>query len=62
MKEKKQLCEPPGGNTMNKMDKTMAQVYYHRYIHMNGNCLSILTDLQYRRLKIRFFVKHIYDC
>ena len=27
---------------------------------MNGNCLSILTDLQYRRLKIRFFVKHIY--
>ena len=59
---KKRLAEPPGEHTMTKWTKAMAQLHYRQYIHLTGNCLSIPTDLQYRRLKIQFFVKHIYDC
>ena len=62
MKEKKAARRAAGWTYDDKMDKTMAQLHYHQYSHINGNCLSIPTDLQYRRLKIRFFVKHIYDC
>lgn len=62
MKEKKAALRAAEWKYDDKMDKTMAQLHYRRYIHLTGNSLSILNDLQYRCLKIRFFIKHIYDC
>ena len=46
MKEKKAALLAAGWTYDDKMDKTMAQLHYHQYSHMNGNCLSIPTDLQ----------------
>lgn len=46
MKEKKAALRAAEWKYDDKMDKTMAQLHYHQYSHINGNCLSIPTDLQ----------------